>query len=407
MLFSCDKYTPQNLLLCVTIIAVFSFQGCSYNSPYIRNGISATKPTVDYSKIKHRILLIGDAGNPKINFELQDSVLVDPVLKQLSKRAAEMPQKTTVLFLGDNIYEVGLPPLLDKKKADIASKKLQAQINVVSNSKSRGIFVPGNHDWQNGRDGGWAAIRRQESYINKNGSEKAVLLPGNGCPGPKKYDLEDLRLILVDTQWWLHPNNDKPLLDCYEQTKDISSTNTDSLIQVVKAVFIDSLNYLANHAEKREVLVMAHHPLASHGPHGGFLDWKDYILPFPLAKPLIKLFKIGNRQDLSGSDYQKLIEIFRRSFATGRKPLLIASGHEHSLQILEGKNFANYLLVSGSGSITKVSPVSKGNDTLFSLSRAGFMELNFTTSDSIFLNVFALNGKTNKMENVVSIWLKN
>ena len=405
MLFTCDKYTPQNLLLSITILAIFSAQGCSTNSPYIRNGISATKPNVDYSKIKHRVLLIGDAGNPKINFALQDSVLVDPVLKQLSKRAAEIPQKTIVVFLGDNIYEVGLPPLLDKQNAELASKKLQAQINVVNNSKAHGIFVPGNHDWQDGEVGGWGAIKRQESYINKNGSEKAVLLPGNGCPGPAKYDLEDLRLILVDTQWWLHPNNDKPLLDCYPQTKFSSSTNTDSLIQVVEEAFIDSLNYLANHAGKREVLVMAHHPLVSHGPHAGFLEWKDYILPFPFIKPLIKILKIDNRQNLSSSEYRKLIEIFRQAFTTGRKPLLIASGHEHSLQILEGKNFANYLLISGSGSITKVTPVSQGDDTLFALSRAGFMELNFTTANRILLNVFALNGKNNRMEIVISIWL--
>ena len=100
---------------------------------------------------------------------------------------------------------------------------------------------------------------------------------------------------------------------------------------------------------------------------------KDYILPFPLIKPLIKILKIDNRQNLSSSEYRKLIEIFRQAFTTGRKPLLIASGHEHSLQILEGKNFANYLLISGSGSITKVTPVSQGDDTLFALSRAGFM----------------------------------
>ncbi|MBD98516.1 MAG: hypothetical protein CMO34_01625 [Verrucomicrobia bacterium] len=66
------------------------------------------------------------------------------------------------------------------------------------------MFIPGNHDWRKGKEGGYKALKRQEEYIQK-ALNKKVFLPSDGCSGPSTIELSDkLVLIFIDTEWWLH-----------------------------------------------------------------------------------------------------------------------------------------------------------------------------------------------------------
>ncbi|MFQ5482749.1 MAG: hypothetical protein ACE5ER_08315, partial [Nitrospinaceae bacterium] len=105
-----------------------------------------------------------------------------------------MPEKTTLVFLGDNIYKYGLPNLddlpleKDKKCAGraCAESRLDVQIDLAREHHVRGIFIPGNHDWNNDRENGWERIRNMGDYLAKVRSDENVnvsFLPGNGCPG--------------------------------------------------------------------------------------------------------------------------------------------------------------------------------------------------------------------------------
>ena len=95
-------------------------------------------------------------------------------------------------------------------------RRLDAQIRTVP-SGATGIFLPGNHDWSDGGQGGFLGaataadglyvIRRQARLIPrrpKNAGATVMMLPKNGCPGPVVVDRERVRLILLDSQWWLH-----------------------------------------------------------------------------------------------------------------------------------------------------------------------------------------------------------
>ena len=115
-----------------------------------------------------------------------------------------------VVFLGDNIYPGGLPPRTSKDNEEM-ERRLKDQIDAVVRTDARGIFVPGNHDWDNSGGDGWSAVRRQEAFIAEHGEEgRVVLLPQGGCPGPSVVDFgESLRLVAIDTEWWLR-SNDKP-----------------------------------------------------------------------------------------------------------------------------------------------------------------------------------------------------
>ena len=87
-----------------------------------------------------------------------------------------------VLYLGDNIYPLGMPtegePSYPEPKSII-----DYQMSLVKGKKAKAYFIPGNHDWKNGKLGGWQQILNQFDYIN--GKELPNRsLAADGCPGP-------------------------------------------------------------------------------------------------------------------------------------------------------------------------------------------------------------------------------
>ncbi|GIV44860.1 MAG: hypothetical protein KatS3mg035_1983 [Bacteroidia bacterium] len=90
----------------------------------------------------------------------------------------------TTLFLGDNIYNFGLPEENDKSYTK-AKNRLDTQIRATKDFKGNTIFIPGNHDWALDGKEGWKAIKRQQKYIEEHLGENSFL-PKDGCPGPHR-----------------------------------------------------------------------------------------------------------------------------------------------------------------------------------------------------------------------------
>jgi hypothetical protein len=182
----------------------------------------------------------------------------------------QQPERSVAVFLGDNIYPLGLPDTAADDRAEM-ERRLMEQIDAVLESGGRGIFVPGNHDWIRGREGGWEAILRQERFVIERGAPDVVWLPSGGCPGPVSVDLgERVRVVAIDTQWWLNKHA-KP-------KHPYSSCPADA-----KWEFTDSLRAEVRRAGDRHVVVAAHHPLATGGTHGGNFTVKDHIFPLTVA----------------------------------------------------------------------------------------------------------------------------
>jgi hypothetical protein len=292
------------------------------------------------------LYLIGDAGLPADH---------EPVLKALGEAVKRKPGETMVVFLGDNAYPHGLP---DSAAADrkVAEHALDAQVDAVVDAGARGIMVPGNHDWNEQGPGGLAGVQREARYVNARGKGKFVFLPANGCPGPEVVDVGNaLRLVLLDTQWWLHP---------YEKPGPGSACRP-----VSEGAVIDSLKGAIRGAAGRPVVVAGHHPIATGGVHGGYFEWYSYLALYPIARQAGTV-----AQDLASRRYKNLIAQLNRAF-DAHPPLVYAAGHEHNLQILRRGDPARWLVVSGGGIYGHTEVTRAITGTRYAARQSGFMRM--------------------------------
>ncbi len=371
-------------------VALASTNACSLHQAWVPpERPFADAPAPD--SIDSTLLLIGDSGDPALDTP-------EPVLEALRGEAARAPNHTFVVFLGDNIYPDGMP---DPAAPDRARGEaiLRAQADVIQRSGARGIFLPGNHDHHHD---GRRAVRRQAQFITALAIPGLEFRPVDDCVGPESIDVGDrLRLVVFDSSWWIHDEFEAPAAACSVRSE------TD---------FANALETALASAGGREVIVAAHHPIASHGWHGGFFTWDDHLfplhraaswlwLPLPGVGSLYPLYRSmgGYRQDLASSRYQNMLGELEQVFHK-YPPLAFAGGHDHNLQVLAGRRGVRYSLVSGSGSMSRPDPVSRGDDTICVSPQAGFMRLDFFRDGRVRLEVVEVH-TDGRVERPCATWL--
>ena len=367
------KKRTSFVLLYIICFLAFWGTACSHKTAYVRPDAVQAPHTVDVKTIKQRILLIGDAGIPQA---------AEPVLQLMEQWASEIPHKTYNIFLGDNIYPNGIPNTGDPFRAE-AERRLHAQIAVIANSGSQGVFIPGNHDWAEEQPGGLQRLKHQEDLVTA-ALGKRSFIPRRGCPGPERVDLDGVRIIILDTHWWL-TRAAKPSAVCPFGDED---------------AILAQLAQLLSTAGEREVMIAVHHPWATHGRHGGFFSWKDHLfpltnvvdwlyLPLPVVGslyPFIRWNMINRNQDLNGTKNQEM-RTKLGDVLINHPPLIYVSGHEHSLEVLDGSGGPQFVLVSGAGAQEKISGVGHGQDTIFAHEHSGFMAVDWLNNGAILLRV--------------------
>ncbi len=333
---------------------------------------------VSPDSVAMELILIGDAGLPAPGGE--------PVLKALREATAWDPRRSFVVYLGDNIYPSGLPDSAGATRRE-GERILKAQIDAVADGEARGVFVPGNHDWEAGEAGGWWSVARQGDYINAHGDGKVGMLPVYGCPGPAVIDFgEHVRLVLLDTQWWLHRYG-KP----YGRSPTCGNATPEAVVDSIKSVLAS--------AGTRHTVVAAHHPLVSGGQHGGYFDWPTYLFPF---HPWARKAGVFADQDITGAGYRRMSAALTRAFSD-HPPLAYAAGHEHNLQVLR-RDPARYLIVSGGGIYGHTTPVRAITGVQYARRASGYVRLTFLQDRRVRLAVMVVDGQGKASEDF-SMWL--
>src|SRR5215471_16962116 len=126
-----------------------------------------------------RLVLIGDAGQLTNGHH----PVVDAV-----RNLIKLDEKTSIIYLGDNLYKTGLP---DKAYGNyVASRSvLDSQLSIADNTPAQVYMIPGNHDWENGGRDGWETVIREQIYVDQIGKDNVKYFPEGGCPGPVEVSL--------------------------------------------------------------------------------------------------------------------------------------------------------------------------------------------------------------------------
>lgn len=322
----------------------------------------------DPANVYEVVFLMGDGGAT-----LKDRT---PLLLDLQRNierwsmALASDSAVSLLLLGDNVYPAGVHdrshPLFLRD-----STRLFNQIYLVSGPRatrnsSVAFFLAGNHDWGNntGQEG-LERLRNMEELLEnaKAAGFNVAMLPPAGSPGPVVRDPGNkVRIIFLDIHWFLQ---DRSALE--------------------RSAFFDRVEEALRTAGDRHVIIAAHHPYRSAGPHGS-------LFPGARAAGLHFLLKASGTlvQDLNSEVYSELHSgldsIFVRSAVP---PLIFTGGHDHSLQVIVAEHpwEPSYSLVSGAGS--KVSPITQAPGLRFGASRPGYMMLAFRKDGAVDLLVRA------------------
>lgn len=323
------------------------------------------------------LYLIGDAGEPDVKHASYK--------KFLQQQLTSDTVPSAIIFLGDNIYPQGMP---DKESSDRkgAEDILLSQLDLALGFKGNIFFVPGNHDWKRGKKDGLQYVLNQQAWVESLRNEKIHLLPMNGCPGPIEIPLsENLVLVVINTQWWLH-KKEKP-------EGEISTCECKNSNEVMTR-----LNDILKRNQGKRIVVAGHHPALTYGEHGGVYTWKDHIfpltdvvkflyIPLPIVGSLYPLSRqiFGSSQDVAHPRYKKfrtdLMKLFEQY-----PGVIYATGHDHSLQY-SVKDSVHYV-VSGAGS--KVSQVKKKGYAQYAASQLGYVRLTVSQSGNSTVEYIAV-----------------
>lgn len=354
------RLLPALLLCCLA-------GACSSSLPPLPPWEPVAEPAAD--SVESVLFLAGDAGEAVEG--------LSPVLAHLEREVERWAcgigrdSAVAVVFLGDNVYPKGLHALGDPRYPEDV-RRLRSQTSTVAGACARrhaasALFLAGNHDWgtEEGLDG-LARVQNQEVHFSELREESGIrvgLYPEAGRLGPAVVDLgAGLRLVMLDTAWWL-----------LSPAQDVEKFR-------MQAELLAALQG----AGDRTVVIAAHHPFASAGPHGGLVPfWETFGVKYLLSRSGAWL------QDLHSVAYADLLRRLREVFTLAGPPLIFAGGHEHSLQVLEaaGPTDPRHVLVSGAAS--KVSEVGAAPGMRFRHSSPGYMYLLVRRSGRIDLFVVA------------------
>ena len=309
-------------------------------------------------KIAFSLFMVGHAGN----FDASDSRQVNLFQNILDYNK----NKKGLVFLGDNVYP-GLSDILSENFDELVN---DSQFEPLRKFNGPIAFIPGWTDWAYGSSVGKDMVKWEYKTIHKQFPEKEIYMPDWGCPGPVEVNINDsLTLVLLDTQWWLHPYDTRFGKCDLEDENDVWMSLQDVL----------------RRNRNKQVVVAGFYPVISYGEYGGHYSTAKEILTFPVTAYRKYL---GTRLDLAHPNYKVFSEKLR-SILEEFPDVIYASSHEQNFQYFN-KNEVHYVIggsLNGGRYVDTEKLVCGSKD-------AGYSRLDFYNDGRVELLFFSLDDLT-------------
>lgn len=349
--------------------------GCA-TTTYIRPdlappGVIGREP-VDASRLLSRLVLVGDAGDGAD----EKRAAAEAVACSIAAVVRDEPELTTVVWLGDNVYPAGVPsgkPCATSREEDRergeATRILARQVAATHGTNAKAFFVPGNHDWDQGKPCGRERVLAQQALVPTLAANARVM-PEGACPGPRWLDLPGLRVVFLDSQWLLTSPELRTTAHCLHGTVDPTTAQGDAETWSHE-VYTRLGDALAESQGRGDLSVVAlHHPIYTGGPHdGGMYKFLPFWNPLNALANALRV-AYGSSQDLAGPVNRAMVDELLEVFANRASPTFYAAGHDHSLQVFDDAGSTVYL-VSGGGSKTTTAEPRRHH--AYRSSRTGYM----------------------------------
>ncbi len=314
----------------------------------VSNCAAQIEEDIDFS-----LFMIGHVGN----FDQNDSMNVQLIRKIFDYNENEKG----LLFLGNNVYP-GLHDILSEDFDELVS---DSQFDLLEQFDGPIAFVPGLTDWALGSASGKDMIKWEYKTVEKRLEDSEIYMIDWGCPGPVEINVNDsLTIILMDTQWLLHPY-DTRMGKCDLDNKDD---------------FWVSLEDALRRNQDKEIVVAGYHPVISHGEYGGNFSTIESLLTLPVAAYRKYL---GTRLDLAHPAY-KLFSEELKNILEEFPNVIYASSHEQNFQYFH-QNEVHYVIggsLNGGGYVNEKKVVSGSEDV-------GFSKLDFYKDGKVVLSFFS------------------
>ncbi|HSJ11843.1 MAG TPA: metallophosphoesterase, partial [Gillisia sp.] len=178
----------------LTFLASAILYGCATTAPKYKDG----EPEENFGypkelKVAKSFYLVGDGGYSEPGGTSEGLIAFKNYMDSVKIK------DNYTLFLGDNIYPIGMPEEGTKDR-DFAEYRLDAQLDAIEKYEGNVIFIPGNHDWYNR---GIPGVERQAEYLKEKLGDQLKWSPNTGC-GLEIIEIsDDIQMIVMDSQWFL------------------------------------------------------------------------------------------------------------------------------------------------------------------------------------------------------------
>ncbi|BFM41877.1 metallophosphoesterase [Flavobacterium sp. CFS9] len=360
------KIKTSSLAIAVLLL---TYSCATHKAQYGKNvSANETENATDSIKIAHTFYLVGDAGNA-------DEEKAQQTLELLHQRLKKASKKSTLLFLGDNIYPKGFPANNEGPEKALAETKLTNQLKLTEGFRGKTILIPGNHDWYNGIKG----LELQAEFVTKYLNDKKAFLPRKSCAIEAVKIDSTTALVTIDSEWFLEDWNNHPTIN-------------DNCDIKTREDFFDELESILNKNQEKTVILAIHHPLMSNGSHGGQYSLEKQLfpleqkIPLPVIGSFINLLRKttgASPQDIQNKQYTAYAKRIK-TLLQKQKNVIVVSGHDHNLQYINKENIKQ--IISGAGSKSEAARAINSND--FSYGGNGYATLTLFKSGDAKVSFF-------------------